>query len=161
VVRLAVDSKLHQIVIITGSECEKVEEAIKEIPVTIVRNPDWQKGQGSSIRVGVHALPKDIAACIFFMCDQPLIQKELVDSIKDAYTRNRSGIIAPCFKGRRGNPVLFDRSLFSQLSELPDTEGGRTLFSNYPVTYIEWKDDSILFDVDTPEDYEQLKGMDA
>ncbi len=104
---------------------------------------------------------QDVSACLFFMCDQPLIKKEMVTALVDAYIRGRSEIIAPIFQGKRGNPVLFDRSLFPELSQLSDDEGGRSLFMRHPVSYIESPDDSILVDIDTMEDYQKLTGVES
>ena len=129
--------------------------------MTIVQNPDWQKGQGSSIRLGVNALRKDICACLFIMCDQPLIKTEVVTSILSAYIQERNKIIVPVYHGKRGNPVLFDRSLFQELRQLKNEEGGRSLFTRHPVTYIESQDDSILIDIDTRQDYLKLTGLDS
>jgi molybdenum cofactor cytidylyltransferase len=158
VVRLAVESELHQILLITGSDSDRVETAVTGLPVTILQNPDWTLGQGSSIRVGVNGLEQDVSACLFFMCDQPLIKKELVTSLLTAFIQGKSKIIAPIYQGQRGNPVLFDRSLFPELSSLADNEGGKSLFSRYPVSYVESPDNSILIDIDTLEDYQKLSG---
>jgi CTP:molybdopterin cytidylyltransferase MocA len=34
--------------------------------------------------------------------------------------------------------------------------GGRAIFSKFPVTYLPWHDESLLVDIDTPEDYRRL-----
>ena len=145
---------------VCGSDHEKVKQVLAGIPVILVQNQNWQTGQGSSIRLGVKALPKDVSGCLFFMCDQPQIKKDLVQKIIDQYKHEQAGIIAPQYQGQRGNPVLFDRSHFRELETLMDEESGRSLFSRYPITYVNSEDDSILFDVDTLEDYEKLKGID-
>ena len=136
-------------------------KAVTNLPVIIHYNPNWQLGQGSSIRLGVNALEPGVSACLFFMCDQPLIKKEMVTALVDAYIRDRSEIIAPIYRGKRGNPVLFDRSLFPELNHLSDDEGGRSLFARHPVSYIESPDDSILVDIDTLADYQKLKGVES
>jgi molybdenum cofactor cytidylyltransferase len=159
VVRLAVASGLQQILLITGCESDRVEKAVDGFPVRIVRNPNWQLGQGSSIKVAVKALASDISACLFFMCDQPLIKIELIKKIISVYIETQPGIIVPHYLGKRGNPVLFDQNLFSELGQVPDQSGGRSLFSAHPVTAVESPDDSVLIDVDTMEDYQKLAGM--
>jgi molybdenum cofactor cytidylyltransferase len=93
------------------------------------------------------------------MSDQPQIPLKLVQSIMKKYSQDRQPIIAPRAGGRRGNPVLFDRSIFKAIRKLEGNEGGRKLFEEYPVTYVEWKDTSILLDVDTMEDYQKLKDL--
>jgi CTP:molybdopterin cytidylyltransferase MocA len=41
---------------------------------------------------------------------------------------------------------------------LEGDSGGRVLLGKYAVDYIEWGDDRLIADIDTPEDYERLKG---
>jgi molybdenum cofactor cytidylyltransferase len=66
-------------------------------------------------------------------------------------------IVAPLIlEERRGNPVLFDRSTFSDLLALRGDSGGRSLFSKHHVQYMPWHDASLLLDVDTEEDYRRL-----
>jgi CTP:molybdopterin cytidylyltransferase MocA len=57
---------------------------------------------------------------------------------------------------RRGNPVLFDYSVFSDLMSLRGDASGRLVFSRYPITYVPWNDSNLLLAVDTLEDYERL-----
>ena len=43
-------------VVVTGFHAADVESALSGLPVTIVRNPEYQQGQGTSIRAGVQAV---------------------------------------------------------------------------------------------------------
>jgi molybdenum cofactor cytidylyltransferase len=65
-------------------------------------------------------------------------------------------IIAPLVSGQRSNPVLFDRDTFGDLLALEGDQGGRALFSRYPVQWLPWHDVNLLLDIDTPEDYQRL-----
>ena len=65
-------------------------------------------------------------------------------------------IVAPLVDGRRGNPVLFDRSTFPELLALTGDVGGRALFSRYPIEWLPWLDAAVLLDVDTPDEYRKL-----
>jgi molybdenum cofactor cytidylyltransferase len=65
-------------------------------------------------------------------------------------------ILAPMVLDRRANPVLFDRSTFSDLLTLEGDVGGRGIFHKHRVEYLPWHDDGLLLDVDTPEQYQRL-----
>ncbi|MBW7918094.1 MAG: nucleotidyltransferase family protein, partial [Anaerolineales bacterium] len=60
---------------------------------------------------------------------------------------------------RRANPVLFDRVTFADLLQLKGDVGGRAIFHKYKVDYLPWHDETLLLDVDTPEDYERLRRL--
>ena len=58
------------------------------------------------------------------------------------------------FHGRRGNPVLIDRTLFPELLALTGDAGARGVLQSLgdQLALIESPDDGVLFDVDTPGD---------
>jgi molybdenum cofactor cytidylyltransferase len=60
---------------------------------------------------------------------------------------------------RRANPVLFDRRIFRDMLELQGDVGGRVLFTKHTVDYLPWHDESLLLDVDTPEQYARLLSL--
>jgi molybdenum cofactor cytidylyltransferase len=128
--------------------------------VTIVRNENWKSGQSTSIIAGIQALPKNTGASLFMLADQPQIPAEVVRAIGEAHAQNLPAILAPLVLGeKRANPVLFDRAAFPDLLTLTGDIGGRAIFKKHRVEYLPWHDDILLMDVDTPEDYERLKGL--
>ena len=52
----ALEAGLSPVSVMTGANAEKVESAVKDLDVSIVRNADWKSGQGSSIKAGITAL---------------------------------------------------------------------------------------------------------
>jgi molybdenum cofactor cytidylyltransferase len=156
VARTALDAGLSPVVIVTGAEADEVRAALADLPVEIVHNPNWAEGQSTSVRTGLQALPLETMAAIFLLADQPHVPTALVRALLEQHAQTRSPIVAPMIDGQRGNPVLFDRSTFSDLMSLHGDAGGRLVFSRYPITDVLWDDSSLLLDVDTLEDYERL-----
>ena len=130
------------------------------LPVQIVHNPEWSGGQSTSVRTGIRALPEQTDAVIFLLGDQPYISIELLQSLKDTYSQSYPAILAPYVRGKRSNPVLFDRCVFDVLCQLHGDAGARSIFAEYPPTPLVWSDERLLFDMDTPEDYKKLLMMD-
>jgi molybdenum cofactor cytidylyltransferase len=183
VAKAALTAGLSPVMVVTGSKSEQVETALTDLPVIIVHNKEWQSGQGSSIRTGLGALyPSlypaaghfpirypvknrklingegmiEVGAAIFLLADQPQVTPTILRALIEEHTRNLSPIVAPLVDGQRSNPVLFDRLTFPDLLALNGDIGGRSLFSKYQVSYLPWQDESLLSDVDTPEDYRKL-----
>jgi len=165
----SVSAGLSPVIVVTGAYEEIVREAIGEWlnKVSVVHNPDWQEGQASSIRAAVNHLvnrqnphkPAPIEQClpgsaVFLLADQPMVSVAVIRALIEAHSQTLTPVIAPLVEGRRGNPVLMDRSLFPDLLALSGDVGGRAIFSKYPPHYIQWFDDSILKDIDTPADLE-------
>jgi len=156
----AIAAGLHPVTVVTGAYPEQIQTALRDLPVSIIHNPSWKIGQGTSVSEGVKALPKGCGGAVFMLADQPQIPISLLQSLAEIHARGLGLIIAPWAAGRFANPVLFDRNLFPDLMSLTGDVGGRSLFSKYEVIKVPWADSSILFDVDRPEDYDRLLVLD-
>lgn len=145
-----------EIVVVVGHAAEAVEEALRGRPVRIVFNPDWEQGQSTSMRMGLKALGPEIGAVLFILADQPGLAPAIFERIIQRYRETLVPIVLPTFQGRRGNPVLFDRSLFDELIAIEGDQGGRKLFALYPPEPVEVDDAAVVQDIDTVADYEVM-----
>ena len=173
----ALASGLSPVVVVSGANAEAVEAAVADLPVTIKRNSDWQNGQSSTIQSGLQALRQPslldsspnsiqmrggqaaVGAAIFLLADQPQVMSTVINALTEKHAQTLAPILAPLVAGRRANPVLFDRATFTDLMFLTGDVGGRAIFSKYPVINLPWHDESLLLDVDTPEDLERLRNL--
>lgn len=156
VAETALAAGLSPVIVVTGAYAEQVEAVIRDLPLTITRNPHWQSGQSTSLQHGLRALPPNNGAAIFLLADQPQVPPIVLRALVERHSRDLSLIVAPQVQGQRANPVLFDRDTFPELMSLSGDVGGRAVFSKFPVTYLPWHDEGLLVDVDRPEDLEKL-----
>src|SRR5262245_48283656 len=98
---------------------------------------------------------------MFLLGDQPLISKELINSLIDKFDGSTAAIIAPKFNGEARNPVLFRRQVFPELLKLTGDRGGRALVEKHPrkTAFVDWLDELPFLDIDVPQDYERLKEL--
>jgi len=157
VAQSAIRAGLSPVVVVTGSNVVQVEAAISDLPVTIVHNKNWQGGQSSSIKEGIKAIISSQAAgAIFLLSDQPQVNTAIIHALIEKHAERLYPVVAPMILDRRGNPVLFDRVTFPDLMMIEGDTGGRAIFHKHKVEYLPWHDDSLLLDVDTPEQYQRL-----
>jgi molybdenum cofactor cytidylyltransferase len=156
IAQVALESGLDPVIVVIGAHENEVKGALSDLPAMIISNPNWANGQSSSIRVGINALTRNVGAAIFLLADQPQVTKAIIHSLVETHARDLPSVVAPLINGRRGNPVLFDQRTFTDLKGLKGDEGGRAIFSKYSPTYLEWADEALLLDVDTPRDYQKL-----
>jgi molybdenum cofactor cytidylyltransferase len=66
-------------------------------------------------------------------------------------------IVVPRYKGKRGHPVIFSRELFGELLNAPLDQGAKAVVNAHrqETLEIEWQDEGITLDIDTPELYRQ------
>jgi cysteine desulfurase/selenocysteine lyase len=126
-----------------------------------VHNDAWQEGQASSVRCAVRACGQ-AGALILIAGDQPFVNEQalwrLVDAYEDSHTdKNGPSSPAPVTAGvafvssvgdARGNPALFDASLFDALATLDGDEGARQVFGEVEPVLIGQSDPCLLCDID-------------
>jgi len=154
--RTALQAGLNPVVVVTGAGAENVAAALAGLPVKLVHNPDWKNGQSTSVRAGLAALPPQTGAAAFLLGDQPQIPETLVRALLERHRRTLAPITVPLIGQQRGNPALFDRATFPEFFALEGDAGARQIFSRHTLDYLPWHDQSLLMDVDTPEDYDRL-----
>jgi molybdenum cofactor cytidylyltransferase len=165
VARAALAAGLDPVVVVTGAYANDVCQALDGLPVVFAHNPAWAEGQSRSIQAGLNfrrdegSIADGVGAVVFLLSDQPQIPPTMVRMLVEEHAATLAPIVAPLVGGRRANPVLFDRRTFPDLQALSGDVGGRILFQRYPVTWAPWLDESVLLDVDTPEDYERLQRL--
>lgn len=159
-VRHAVDTALAAgltpVAVVLGAAAEAVAAALAGAPVRKVVNPAWEAGQSTSVRAGLQAVAAEAEAAVFLLADMPFIPPDLVRALVQVHRETLGPIVAPRAGGRWANPVLFDRVTFDDLMALEGDRGGRALFGRYRVREVPWEE-SITFDLDTPEDLARLR----
>lgn len=156
----ALQSAIGRTLVVVPPEHAALADALRGIPVAYVTNPDPARGLGSSIARGVAALPAEAEAVVVALADEPAVDPRWIDAVISRYRaggQGRAAIVAPVFRGTRRHPVLFDRSVFAELSALHGDGGARAVVERDParVALIEF-DEPGTIDVDTPEDLARL-----
>ncbi len=147
---------LDPLIVVTGANADLLQAALDGLPARVVHNPHWQQGQSTSVQTGIQALPPNTQAVLFLLGDQPFVTPELIRQLVNTYVRTRPAILAPYVGQQRATPVLFDQSVFGLLCQLQGDAGARTIFQQVPPQAMPWPDERLLFDIDTPEDYQHL-----
>jgi molybdenum cofactor cytidylyltransferase len=164
VVEQAMAADLAEIIAVTGHQEPEVRAALAGLPVRFVPCPDYADGMSASLRCGLKALPSDIDAALILLGDMPRVGSRLLRRMIAAFNPIEGrAIIVPAFQGKRGNPVLWDRRFFSEMTALAGDVGARHLIGEHTelVTEIEAEDAGIFLDIDTPEAYRTLSGEPA
>jgi molybdenum cofactor cytidylyltransferase len=149
-------SAVHDIQVVSGFEAEAMEVIAAQRDMSVIHNPDYVQGEMlSSLQAAVAQLPRNRAAVLVMLADQPMIEAQVLDRLLAAYWRGHGELIAPSYKGQRGNPVLIGRSYFPQLLALLQGSAPRELLQRYEddLYLVEVESEAILHDIDRPDDY--------
>ena len=154
-------SRVDEIVIVLGHQAETIKQSIATESLEVVVNESYRQGMGTSLRVGLSALPSEVGAALIVLGDQPFVRSATLDQILDHYQQTSAQIVIPTYKGFRGNPVLLDRSVFSEVMALQGDIGCRAIFGNHSegIVKVPVEDVGILFDLDSQEDFARLQNF--
>ena len=151
---------VDEVVVVLGHYAELIEEAVKEFPVTLVRNPNPDAGQISSLRLGLQALSSKLDAALVALADQPLINSQDINDLIGAYNKRTTDthVVQPTVDGLPGNPVMFSSEVRDQILSGDANVGCRQWQSAHPDQVHHWSTTNSRFrtDVDTLEDIAAL-----
>jgi molybdenum cofactor cytidylyltransferase len=144
-----------KVVVVTGYDRHSIERALSNLPLQFAHNVYWQTGMGSSIAVGIEALPPKIEGVMIVPGDMPFLTASVIKTLIDAFDKNsRTSIIFPVTAaGEQRNPVLWPRRFFSQLKSL-EQAGGKALLArqSLDVHAVKFDDEIVFHDVDTQDE---------
>jgi molybdenum cofactor cytidylyltransferase len=148
-------SRAGRIVVVLGANYSEVRKHVKFVNEVIVVNEGFSEGMSSSIRLGLESAGEAEAA-IIALGDQPFVLPATVDRMIAAYVKSRALIVIPTYRGARGNPVLFDRSVFPQIERIRGDVGAKSVVQrNAPrVLEVDVPDRGVLIDIDILSDLE-------
>ena len=116
-----------QVIVVARSE--EILDIAKTYGYTTVHNSDNNNDTAVTIRLGLQNLSEECSGCAFLVADQPFLKPESLQRLVQLFQKNPDHICAMSFQGQTGNPVLFPRALFGQLSSLQSHQTGRVILN--------------------------------
>ena len=132
-------------------------------PAEFLENPSPERGQLSSLLVGIDAAEGRRADGVLVMpVDIPMVRPETIGSSLAAFLESDSPILRVTHEGRHGHPVIFAARVFAELRRADAAVGAKEVLRAYgdQVLNLEVDDPGVLRDVDVIEDYRSLFGRD-
>lgn len=157
-------ARVDEIVLVLGFSAEKIREGLSATllnGVKVVVNQHHEEGMARSLREGLAAVHPRMDAALIVLADQPFVRTATIARIIERYRCSDAKIVIPLHKGKRGNPVLLDRSVFPEAMALQGDTGCRAIFGNHAdgIEEVDVDDEGVLLDIDNREDYDRLRGL--
>jgi molybdenum cofactor cytidylyltransferase len=157
-VETALESMARPVVVVLGSDAEKMKGQIAGLDAQVVINPIWQRGIGTSIRAGAAALADEkLDALALILCDQPLIDAPMIDRLIAELFSSGKSISTAAYAGTLGTPAVFGAALFGELLALGDDQGGKAILKRHAADVHAIELPAAEVDLDTEEDLRKLQ----
>ena len=112
------------IIVVLGAEAARVRTEARLGDVSLVDDPSWKRGMGSSLRAGLTALSEtDADATAVLLVDTPGIGPEAVSRVLGACDGPGS-LLSATYKGKRGHPVVLGREHWAGVTVLATADVG-------------------------------------
>jgi len=155
-------SQVDEVILVLGHEAERIQQTLDTHKVKVVINRNYKEGMITSIQQGLINLDDKVEAFFIVLADQPGLGPEVFDRLISELRRvtPQKSIVLPTFRSRRGHPALFSAKYKKEALRIEGDVGFRQVLQEHPeeILTVEMDTDSILQDIDTPDDYmEYLK----
>jgi molybdenum cofactor cytidylyltransferase len=149
------------VIVVLGAQAEQIRTGLRNAGrARIMVNPDYRRGQITSMQCGLAAIPAGARGVLFTLVDHPQVKRSTVARL---LSNADAPLLIPRYQGRRGHPIYISSRLIPELLQLGPAETARNVIDRYtkpatgiPDAYIDTADAGILEDVDTPEAYRRL-----
>lgn len=148
---------LDEVVVVLGRAAKEVRERVDFGAARVVENPIFGEGCSSSYRAGIGALNSESAAIMIILGDLPGVTPEIIDRLADEWREQYAPVALCSYQERKGHPMIFARSMFSQLVDLHgDKAAWKLVDANTSVVQEVHFSFPYPDDINTPADFERL-----
>ncbi len=139
-----------EVTVVLGAAAAEIGQAISDLPLGRLINPDWQSGMASSIHAGITALPVTADGVLILPCDQPALTATDLQRLAASWRVQSDRIVAAAYDGIRGVPVIWPRDRFADLLGLSGDRGARELLNADAAQVVSVDMPAAALDIDTP-----------
>jgi CTP:molybdopterin cytidylyltransferase MocA len=157
----ALSSLTDQVLVVVGNNQSTLAPVVYSAGASVVRNPNPERGQFSSLRVGLREvlnLGRD--AAMITLVDRPPATASTLKILRTAFESapSQTWAVVPEFNGRHGHPFLAGREMIEAFLKAPATFTARDVEHQHlnHITYVAVDDPHVTMNVNTPEDYSAL-----
>ena len=142
------------VIVVLGHQWQAIRAAMDAKAEWVV-NPEPERGQFSSLQVGLRALPAG-ADCLFQPIDYPAVAAATVTLL----AATAGELVIPRYEGERGHPVRLSPGIVAELLALEPTAQARDVIRAHysAATFVDVADAGVVTDIDTPEDFARWIG---
>jgi molybdenum cofactor cytidylyltransferase len=132
-----------------GAEVLLLTAATPDMRTTVQRGLDW---------IDEHWHPAPADQWLLVPADHPVLDPRVIRALSQALDQAAASIAVPSFGGKRGHPTLISWTHVAALRSVPYDQGLNAYLRRFTKETVEvsWQDDSVILDVDTPDDYDKM-----
>lgn len=157
----ALDPFSERVIVVVGKNEANLAPVIYANGASLVRNPNPERGQFSSLQVGLgEVLNHGRDSAMVTLVDRPPASAETLNVLCSAFAEapSEAWAVIPEYNGKHGHPFLIAREMIEAFLKAPPTATAREIEhqNSRHVTYVAVDDARVTMNVDTPAEYAAL-----
>ena len=154
-------SGVRSATVVLGHDGMRMSSLLDGVDVSTVTNPDYAEGLASSLRTGVASLPGDSDGVLVHLADMPAVTSQAMATMLSRFHKHGGNVIVRATHGgKRGNPVILPRSVYTSVARLTGDMGARAIVEGFAGQVIDVEiGEAASLDVDTPEALKAAGGV--
>ena len=150
---------VQHVVVVLGHDSDRLEPIVDSVAgASWVLNPDYLQGKTTSLKVGVSALDgQSVSDVLLLNVDQPRTS-DTVQKLLERHQESQYVITIPTYGGKGGHPIFLSATLLIEMAAIEEeTKGLLAVVRRHAeaTERLEMNDPSVLWDLNTPEQYEK------
>jgi molybdenum cofactor cytidylyltransferase len=151
----------EMVIVVAGLNEPKLAPLVYAQGATIIRNPHPERGQFSSMQVGLQAvLDYGRDAAIVTLVDRPPASAEVLSALTSGLLSapHSAWMVVPEHHGRHGHPMILGREMIEAFLKASPTSTAREIEDHHRhhIHYVPVDDPTVTLNVNTPEEYAAL-----
>jgi len=130
--------------------CDELSELREK--ATVVKNLFPGNGRTFSIQLALEYV-NDSDYTFIHNVDNPFVELDTLNRLSKE--RNREGFTSPKYLEKGGHPILLSQKVIAKLSDCNPQRNLKDFLSLVPRIQVEVKDETVLYNINTPADYEK------
>ena len=156
-VKKALAAGFSPVLVVTGHQADELAGELGGLDCTLVHNDEHETGIHTSVRAGVRALPASAQAAAVVLADMPFVTEHMLRELIAAYRNSDAPLVISAYGDVNAPPMLYDRSLFDELSVMQRRCGREVVRRHRDVARVMSWPTETLADLDTPDDYRRIR----
>jgi molybdenum cofactor cytidylyltransferase len=150
------------VMVVTGANTASLEAVVYASGGSLVTNPHPERGQFSSLRVGLQeVLKRGRDAAMITLVDRPPVRTATLAALSSAFEealQQRLWAVVPEYSGKHGHPILAGREMLEAFLRAPATATAREIEhqNQAHIRYVPVDDPLVAININTPEEYAAL-----
>jgi len=152
----------EMVLVVAGRNAAALKPDVYRLAADLVVNPDPDRGQFSSLQVGLHdLLNRGRNLALITHVDRVPPRSQTIQAIKEAFRvrARETWMVVPEYNAVHGHPILAGREMIEAWLRAPVASTAREVEHAHQqhIAYVAVDDPNIIGNINTPEEYEDFK----